>query len=192
MTATSAALHFAVWQTLPARLPGLSAAAIQAALLARGIDRALTSIKQVLPRMRRDGYVVSVGVAGHDDFRWYRSEKPMREPAAVFRGHPPGTAVARAVVEVDEVHPADRLPHRYPVSVLRTRLPKTPVTVRPCPHQPVAADADLVRVWAARQGLRFKGWPDLAGVNERRRALGLVEFARPALRSPEPLHPMVR
>jgi hypothetical protein len=180
MTAISQAVCHAIHQTLPACPPGFTAAAIRDLLIARGIDRALTSIKQALPRMRRGGYVNSQGIPGQHDFHWWRTDKVFHQPPAMWRGRSPKGSVAR-VASPPEPAFVDRRPHLYPMTATALRgLPSKPLVVRPSLHRALPTDADVVRVWASMQGLPFKNWTDLAAVNERRRALGKIEFARPA------------
>jgi hypothetical protein len=46
------------------------------------------------------------------------------------------------------------------------------------PGEPIAADFEQVRRWAAERGIVFASWDDLPAVNRRRERLGLAAFKR--------------
>ena len=193
MTATSAALHYCIWGILPARRPGVSAATVQAALLSDGIDRALTSIKQVLPRLRRDGYVESQGIAGQSVFTWWRTAKVMHEPPAVRHGRPLGTAVARASRGAPEREPAPTFTFRYPTTATQLRGRPTKLFVPVYRGPEVPSDIDIVGVWARRNDIKFDGWDDLPIINRERVRQNKAPFAQPIVVIEAPTsHPAIR
>jgi len=74
----------------------------------------------------------------------------------------------------EPVAPAPKPIMAGPPTVSRAVEPVEPVD----PGEPIAADFEQVRRWAAERGAAFGSWDDLPEINRRRERLGLATFKR--------------